>query len=219
MTMIANPATVAGAGRRAAPPPDSARIDDVALVRAVAAGSVAAFGVLVDRYRPALLRVASRMLADAHEAEDVVQDCFARLWQHAARWQPSGAGLGAWLHRVTVNLCYDRKRRFRVVTTPDLPDMVDTALLADVQIEADQAHAQVAAALSALPERYRAALVLCYLQGLSNVAAAEMLDLHIKAMESLLFRARRQLRDVLANQAVAWCDLIAVGEVERRHAP
>jgi RNA polymerase sigma-70 factor (ECF subfamily) len=77
----------------------------------------------------------------------------------------------------------------------------------------------VAAALSALPERYRAALVLCYLQGLSNAAAAELLDLHIKAMESLLFRARRQLRDVLATRAVAWCDLIAVGEAERRHAP
>ena len=170
---------------------DLARADDAVLVGLVGTGSVAAFAILVDRHSAALYRLAVRMLADSHEAEDVVQDCFARLWQHAAAWAPAGAGLVGWLHRVTLNLCFDRKRRFRVITTPDLPDMVDAAPLADQMIEAQQAHHAVDDALAALPERYRAALVLCYLQGFSNAAAADMLGLHIKAMESLLYRARR----------------------------
>ncbi|KUR78586.1 RNA polymerase subunit sigma [Novosphingobium sp. FSW06-99] len=176
---------------------------------AVGAGSVEAFSVLVTRHRPALHRQALRMLGDAHEAEDVVQDCFARLWQNAGTWQPSGAGLVGWLHRVTLNLCFDRKRRHRVTTTPDLPDIADEAPLADCMIEAEQASAQMAAALRALPDRHRTALMLCYYDGLSNAAAADALNLHIKAMESLLFRARRQLRDILVTRQVGVTELLA----------
>jgi RNA polymerase sigma-70 factor, ECF subfamily len=194
------------------------RLDDATLVGEVAQGSVTAFSVLVDRHGAALYRVAARMLGDGHEAEDVVQDCFARLWQHAARWKPSGAGLVGWLHRVTLNLCFDRKRRFRVITIPDLPDMVDEAPLADRLMEAEQAHQEIASALAALPERYRAALVLCYLEGFSNAAAADMLNLNIKAMESLLFRARRQLREVLSTRELGWRDLAMAGDVERSRA-
>jgi RNA polymerase sigma-70 factor (ECF subfamily) len=95
----------------------------------------------------------------------------------------------------------DRKRRFRVVVTPDVPDQADDAPLADIPIEADQAHGELAAALDALPERYRAALVLCHLEGQSNAMAAQVLNLNIKAMESLLFRARRQLREIFLAHA------------------
>jgi RNA polymerase sigma-70 factor (ECF subfamily) len=199
-------------------PADLTHTDDATLVFLTGAGSVAAFGVLVNRHSATLYRVAMRMLGDSHEAEDVVQDCFARLWQHAAGWTPSGAGLVGWLHRITLNLCFDRKRRFRVIVTPDLPEMIDEAPLADQMIEAEQAHAEMADALAALPERYRAALVLCYIQGFSNAAAADMLGLHIKAMESLLHRARRALREILAARHVELGDLVAVAAIERSGA-
>lgn len=184
-------------------------LDDAALMREVALGSVEAFSILVERHSPALYRVAMRMLSDAAEAEDVTQDCFTRLWQNAPRWQPSGAGLVGWLHRVTMNLCFDRKRRFRVVTVDELPDPADDTPLADRRIEADQAAQAVGAALDDLPERYRAALVLCYYEGFSNALAAEVLDLNIKAMESLLFRARRQMRGLLEARDVSCADLEA----------
>jgi RNA polymerase sigma-70 factor (ECF subfamily) len=192
-----------------------ASLSDAALVDAVGQGSVASFAVLVDRHGNTLYRVAVRMLGDGHEAEDVVQDAFARLWQYAARWKPTGAGLVGWLHRVTINLCFDRKRRFRVITTADLPDIEDEAPRADRLIEADQARDEVADALDALPARYRAALVLCYFEGLSNAAAADVLNLNIKAMESLLFRARRQLRAILVERETSWRELVAAGEIER----
>lgn len=182
---------------------------DPALMRAVGRGDVKAFAVLVDRHTPALYRVAMRMLADSHEAEDVVQDCFARLWQHAPGWAPSGAGLVGWLHRVAMNLCFDRKRRFRVVTAPELPEQADDSPLADRVIEAGQAQRAVAAALDDLPERYRAALVLCYYEGFTNALAAEVLELNIKAMESLLFRARKRMRELLEDRDVGPADVVA----------
>ena len=194
---------------------DLAQIDDTALVALVAAGSIAAFDMLVDRHAAALYRSALRVLGDAHEAQDVVQDCFARLWQRADSWQPSGAGLVGWLHRVTMNLCLDRRRRQRIGLTPDLPEMIDTAPRADHTIEADQLHAAIDRALATLPPRHRAALVLCYLQGHSNAAAAAMLGMHVKALESLLHRARHGLRDALAAQQVVPADLAVLGGVER----
>lgn len=193
----------------AAPPPpfDDGPLDDTVLMARVGQGDVSAFSTLVEHHSPALYRVAARMLGDGHEAEDVVQECFARMWQNAPRWRPSGAGLVGWLHRVAMNLCFDRKRRFRVITTDAVPDLPDEAPSADRRIEADQAQRAVAAALADLPERYRAALVLCYYEDFSNALAAEVMDLNIKAMESLLFRARRQMRELLVARDVGCGDM------------
>ncbi|WP_225205463.1 RNA polymerase sigma factor [Novosphingobium huizhouense] len=204
---LGRPAERGAQGRRRSDPA-LARADDTALMAGVAAGDAAAFAQIVDRHVGALYRVAMRMLGDAQEAEDVVQEAFARVWQQAPRWQPSGAGLVGWLHRVTINLCFDRKRRFRVVLAPELPEQVDEAPLADAAIVAEQARAEVARTLADLPERYRAALVLCYYEGLSNALAAEVLELNIKAMESLLFRARRHMRDLLEKRDVRCLDLV-----------
>ena len=183
------------------------RCDDTALMAMVAQGDGEAFGMLVDRHAGALYRVAMRMLADGHEAEDVVQEAFSRVWQQAPQWKPSGAGLVGWLHRVTMNLCFDRKRRFRVVLAPELPEQIDEAPLADAGLVASQARDAVAGALGDLPERHRAALVLCYYEGFSNALAAEVMGLNIKAMESLLFRARRHLRELLEKRDVRCADL------------
>ncbi len=190
--------------------PSSARTvrqsDEAAMAR-VAIGDTSAFTVLVRRHSPALYRVSVRMLGDSHEAEDVVQECFVRLWQHAPRWRPAGAGLFGWLHRAAMNLCFDRFRKFRVVTAEALPDPADNAPLADGLIEADEARLAIVRALNDLSERYRAALVLCYYEGLSNAVAAEVLDLNVKAMESLLHRARKQLRALLEARQFTAHDL------------
>ncbi len=194
----------------AATAPDAAGRADNVLMGHVARGCAASFGVLVERHTPALYRVACRMLGDGHEAEDVVQECFARLWQYAARWRAEGAGLVGWLHRVAINLCFDRQRRFRVVTMPDLPDMADDAPLADRQMETDEMQRAVLGALGELPPRYRAALVLCYYEGFTAALAAQVLELNVKAMESLLFRARRQMRSLLEAGHFGSADLLAM---------
>lgn len=184
---------------------DAAHPDDT-LMALIARGDVAAFGELVDRYSPRLYRVAYRLLHDAQDAEDAVQDCFARLWQNAPRWNPRGGGLPTWLHRVTVNLCLDQLRRFRIVVD-DVPELEDDAPGPERQLAIRRLEYVIEQALGGLPHRHRVALVLCYLEGIPNLLAAQMLGLHIKAMESLLVRARRSLRERLEQMGVAAEDL------------
>ena len=183
--------------------------DDLdALMVRVAGGDTDAFGALVDRYSARLYRLAWRLLGDAQEAEDAVQDCFARLWQGAPGWQARGGGLVTWMHRVTVNLCLDRLRRFRTVADEDAVEAIaDIAPGPERRLAMHRLQNTIEAALHSLPHRHRAALVLCYLEGFSNALAADMLGLNLKAMESLLFRARRSLRERLEQMGVAVEDL------------
>ena len=88
-----------------------------------------------------------------------------------------------------------------------MPEIADKSPDPDRQLAIRGLEHVIEQALSALPHRHRAALVLCYLEGLSNLLAAEMLGLHLKAMESLLFRARRSLREELERMGVAADDL------------
>lgn len=170
---------------------------DTALMTCVAAGDKTAFAILIERHSPALYRLACRMLNDRHEAEDIVQECFARLWQRAGSWRPAASGLVGWLYRVTVNLCLERHRRLRLIDEGNVREPIDDAPLPDAVMEADQTRNAIALALADLPERYRSALKLCYTDGLTNALAAEAMHLNVKAMESLLFRARKQLRVLL----------------------
>jgi RNA polymerase sigma-70 factor (ECF subfamily) len=195
-----------GTDYRAQPPPSAADPDDQ-LIELAGRGDVDAFGKLVDRHSGRLYRIAFRLLCDAQEAEDAVQDCFTRLWQNAPLWEQRGGGLLTWLQRVTVNLCLDRLRRFRVIADGEVPEIEDDAPGPERQLAIRRLERLIEEALGALPHRHRAALVLCYLEGLSNLLAAEMLGLNLKAMESLLFRARRSLREQLERMDVAAEDL------------
>jgi RNA polymerase sigma factor (sigma-70 family) len=115
-----------------------------------------------------------------------------------------------WLYRTAMNLCFDRRRRLRLVTSDvDIAEPVDNAPLPDENFAAREAHLEVARALGNLPERYRAALVLCYYEGMTNALAAQVLELNVKALESLLLRARRQMRVLLEERQLAPGDLLA----------
>ena len=172
-------------------------IDDV---RRIGAGDATAAAALVRRRSPKILALSRRMLSDAAEAEDVTQEVFLRVWTHAANWRPGGAKFETWLHRVAVNLCLDRLRRRRETPASDaLPDRPDESPDAEQSIWADQRAARVRLAMDALPERQRAAIELCSFQEMTNIDAAAALEVSVDALESLLARARRSLRDNLAR--------------------
>ena len=177
------------------------RVSDDALMRRVGAGDAGAFQQLVEVHAKRPHRIAWRMLGDASEAEDVAQEALLRLWKDAPDWNAQGAGVGAWLARVATNLCLDRLRRRVRLSDEDVPDRADPAPLADEAICAGQQQARVRAALDALPERQRAAVVLTYYEDLPNAEAAAALDMNVKAFESLLLRARRALKERLVETA------------------
>lgn len=183
------------------------RLDDPShsddrLMAASATGAANAFAVLVERHGQAAWRLAWRLTGDAGDAEDLVQEGFARLWRQAPRWQAGQSGVGAFLQRVITNLAIDRSRRRRPQPMEDLPDSADPAPLADaLMAEADLA-SRVQSCLALLPERQRAAIVLTYWEGLTGPMAAEVMELTPKAFESLLIRARTALKSLLAAAGI-----------------
>jgi RNA polymerase sigma-70 factor (ECF subfamily) len=172
---------------------------DEDLVRRVGQGDPAAIQAMVARKLPRVLALAQRMLGDAAEAEDVAQDAMLRAWKQAPRWTPGQAKFDTWLHRVALNLCYDRLRRRREVTTATPPDQADTGPAPDRGLLAADVGARVDTALTRLPDRQREAIVLCHYQELTNIEAAALMAVSVEALESLLSRGRRALRLALVD--------------------
>jgi RNA polymerase sigma factor (sigma-70 family) len=175
---------------------------DAELVRNAGAGDVRAAETLVRRHLPKMVGLARRMLSDAAEAEDVAQEVFLRVWREAPRWKPGQAKFETWMHRVALNLCYDRLRRRREKPDTDAGLFVaDPRPLPSEEWLARQRAAKVHTALAELPERQRAAIALVHFDEMSNIAAAEMLEISVEALESLLARGRRALKAALADVA------------------
>jgi RNA polymerase sigma-70 factor (ECF subfamily) len=192
-------------------------------MRRAGLGDRAAFSRLVARHLARATGVAGRITGNRSDAEEVVQEAFLRAWLKAPDWQAQAAqtnhpaedappshgaaegrgtaSFATWFYRVLVNLCIDRKRR--PVTAPieaaeDIADPAPNGFEAAAQAEL---RGKVGTAIEALPERQRAALVLCHFEGVSNIDAAAILEISIGALESLLVRARRTLKDALQELA------------------
>lgn len=203
--------TATSAANHSAPPVANPG-DDAVWAARLAARDPLALREMLARHAGALHRVAYRMTGDAHEAEDIVQEACLRLWDQApaiAARHPAGSPaaaslrLGGWLQRVVTNLAIDRLRRARRLSGGEVPDAEDVAPLADAVIEAGEREGLARALVLALPERQRAAIVLTYYEELPNAEAAAVMDMNIKAFESLLHRARAGLRQAFAGQGDA----------------
>jgi RNA polymerase sigma-70 factor (ECF subfamily) len=197
------------------------RDPDAELLARVAREDASAVRQLVARKLPRLLSLAVRLLGDRSEAEDVAQEAFVRIWKQAPHWREGEARFDTWLHRVAMNLCYDRLRSRRETLDADLQDARSIEAVSAAQavhaggaaddaglpptpeaaLEARQDGARVRAALASLPSRQREALVLTYYQELSNAQTAALMGIGIEALESLLARARRSLRAQLTQSA------------------
>ena len=162
-----------------------------------------AFARLVERHYGWALGFTDRMLGARHEAEDLVQTAFLRVWQGAARWEPN-AKFSTWLYRVLYNLCMDQLRARKAAASEPLDGEVVEALADEApggeeHVSALQRSARVRAALAGLPARQRAALVLCYYEERSQAEAAALLGVSEGALESLLSRGRATLRKWLRD--------------------
>jgi RNA polymerase sigma-70 factor (ECF subfamily) len=163
------------------------------LMAGAAQGDERAFRVLAERHAGRTLGLARRILGNEAMAEDIVQDAFLRVWINAPRWRPQ-AQFRTWLCRIVVNLCLNAKRRAGDLPLAAAEHVADPAPPADAQLEALERDRRLAAAVDALPERQRAAIVLTYQEGLGNAEVADVLDTSISGVETLLVRARRALR-------------------------
>lgn len=177
---------------------------DDELVAAVAKGDERACRLLMDRHLSRIVALARRMLGNHADAEEVAQEVFLRVWTHAERWEPGRAQFSTWLHRVATNLCLDRLRRKGTTDIDTIPEPESDEPGPAELLEQRELASRVEEAMQRLPERQRTAITLSHFQGLTNIEAAEILEVTVEAVESLLGRARRQLRDLLATEKEEW---------------
>ena len=172
----------------------SLQTPDEALLVLFANGDEAAARALTLRLTPRVMAHAFRLLGNRAEAEDVTQEAMLKLWRVAAEWRQGEAKVTTWLYRVVANLCTDRLRRSgRIAALEDAGDPVDeTQSAAETMQNRSRADA-LQDALTLLPERQRQAVVLRHIEELSNPENADIMDLSVEAVESLIARGKRAL--------------------------
>jgi len=158
---------------------------------------------VVRTHSARVYRLAYRLTGNSHDAEDLTQEVFVRVFRSLSRYTPGS--FEGWLHRITTNLFLDLVRRRARIRFDALPDDAERLVSGDrgpAQLY-DDTHFDhdVQAALDALPPDFRAAVVLCDLEGLSYEEIAATLGIKIGTVRSRIHRGRSQLRAALAHRA------------------
>jgi RNA polymerase sigma-70 factor, ECF subfamily len=156
-----------------------------------------AFRLLVARHIDRAYAIALRILGNAADAEDVVQDTMLKVWTHRGRWQHGRAKFSTWLYRVVSNRCIDLRRKPRTENVDVVPEVADSKPDASSVIERAEMNNLLEAAMLRLSEQQRLAVILSYHENMSNGEIAGVMDTTIAAVESLLKRGRQQLRELL----------------------
>jgi RNA polymerase sigma-70 factor (ECF subfamily) len=160
---------------------------------------------VVRAHSARVYRLAYRLTGNPHDAEDLTQEVFVRVFRSLSSYTPGT--FEGWLHRITTNLFLDqvrRKQRIRFDALPDDPERIPGRERSPQQVF-DDTHfdGDVQAALDALPPDFRAAVVLCDLEGLPYEEIAATLGIKIGTVRSRIHRGRAQLREALAHRAPA----------------
>lgn len=175
------------------------------LASQASAGDEAALATLIERHSRYFYHLGYRLLSNEQEAEDVVQEAYIKLWTGKAKWElGKGAKFVTWFHRIVHNACIDRMRRASSKVL-SLSPVMESQLqakdqAADDRIEEEQQANSVKEALERLPERQRTALMYVYYSDLKQKEIAEMMEVSLKALESLLARGKANLRNVILSE-------------------
>ncbi|GAB4011725.1 RNA polymerase sigma factor SigE [Nocardioides ultimimeridianus] len=165
-----------------------------------------AWAQIVEEHSDRVFRLAYRLTGNRHDAEDLTQEVFVRVFRSLHTYTPGT--FEGWLHRITTNLFLDQARRKQRIRFDALSDE-RAARLASPTAAPDTAYADgtfdddVESALAALPPDFRAAVVLCDIEGLSYEEIADILDAKIGTVRSRIHRGRALLRSALAHRAPA----------------
>ncbi|MFO7956434.1 MAG: sigma-70 family RNA polymerase sigma factor [Candidatus Brocadiia bacterium] len=169
---------------------------DQELMQRAGDGDMDAFEELVRRHQQSAVSIAYHFLGDATQAEDVAQEAFLKILDAADRYEPTAA-FRTYLHNVIWHLCVDIYRKKAPRTLDGLPAREDDRRGPEQVALADERSAAVEEAVRQLPSRQRMAVLLQHFEGMSYEEIAEALDCSASAVDSLLVRARRNLRDRL----------------------
>jgi len=188
-----------GSGDRYRCPVTDRAETDAALIARYLRGEMAAFEDLMRAHEDRVFAVCLRMLRDRESALDATQETFITVFRKADRFAGRSA-FSTWLYRVAVNTCYDHARRTRRHLAEPLPEGNDPAdQAAGDEFGAVELRPDLQAALAALPDEFRAAVILADVQGLALQTVAEALGVPVGTVKSRVFRGRRLLAEALGN--------------------
>jgi RNA polymerase sigma-70 factor (ECF subfamily) len=174
--------------------------DELILMREIALGNTDAFQTVLGLYAIPVFHFSYSILRDVHTAEDITQETHTKLWNHAKNWKQEGT-IRSWLFRIAHNLCIDeiRRRKPHVDIDTFADSIADTAIDVTRKIEESQISKTIKSALFKIPIRQRTALMLVHYSDCSNREAANAMNISVDALESLLARGRKSLRELLSN--------------------
>jgi RNA polymerase sigma-70 factor (ECF subfamily) len=173
-------------------------MDEATLLRLSRRGDRTAFGELVARHQASVYRVVRGILRDPSESEDVTQEAFVKAWGSLGRFRGE-SGFFTWIYRIAVNESLMAARRRRPRPMPQVPEVE-----APRESEAEgPSIGALEAMLQRLPDDQRAILVLRDLEGLTYQQIAETLEIPIGTVESRIFRARSELREMWRRAKLA----------------
>ncbi|HET9657054.1 MAG TPA: RNA polymerase sigma factor SigE [Kineosporiaceae bacterium] len=162
---------------------------------------------VVQEHSARVYRLAYRLTGNRHDAEDLTQEVFVRVFRSLSSYTPGT--FEGWLHRITTNLFLDQVRRKQRIRFDALPEDASDRLPGQTELGPERAWEQnnldhdVQAALDTLPPDFRAAVVLCDIEGLSYEEIAATLDVKLGTVRSRIHRGRAQLRQALAHRRPA----------------
>lgn len=172
------------------------RLDDESLIRLIQQGDHGAFSEIVNRHSKRFYSIAYRILFNKHDAEDIVQEAFLKLWGKSELWNHNReAKFTTWFYRVVVNLCLDYNRGKKPMSLSEDIQLIDRINGQEVVLNKKQRQEILNRFIQELPERQQLALNLCFYEGLSNQEAADIMGVKLKALQSLIMRAKTTLKE------------------------
>lgn len=173
---------------------------DHELVASALAGNPDAFATLVVRYDRAVYHLAYRTMRDVEEARDVAQEAFFKAFRSLRTFKP-GARFSTWIFSITYHACCDRLARRKRYSNEELPERADAGPGPEQSVIAIDEARRLRSAIEALPEKYRTVITLYHLQGQHYEEIADVLGVPMGTVKTHLFRAKEQLRRLLAENA------------------
>jgi RNA polymerase sigma-70 factor, ECF subfamily len=180
------------------------------LVRLARKGDTRAFAEIVDLYKDKIFHLAYRMLSNRHEAEDVVQDTFLRVYRNLDRYDETQK-FSTWIYRIGTNLCIDRLRKRKPNYSLDAEMNDQEGIDGYAMIPSDdrtpetyllvsETQKMVHEAIESLPAKYKTVMVLRYLKDMSLQEISDVLDMPVTTIKTRVHRGREFLRKKLERK-------------------
>jgi RNA polymerase sigma-70 factor (ECF subfamily) len=176
-------------------------------IKQVLKGDQEAYGEIVEIYKNSVYQLCYRMLGNRHEAEDIAQEAFLRAYVNIKSFNQD-LKFSTWLFRIATNLCIDRMRKKKpdyyldaeVAGTEGLTmysQVTSNTPLPETEVESQELQETVHKEIQKLPEKYRSAIILKYIEDLSLNEISEILDLPLGTVKTRIHRGREALRQNL----------------------